>query len=132
MGRIEQQSMAWKSLIKTLDGIVDPILKNSIKAELTQRAITEWGYNPNNGNVDNNHVNLNPWEEEFIKDINRGNKYQLDTRSKKRQEEERELKTQMYAFIKEGGELANIPSDIRTEYVAKIYLETLKKVYEIE
>lgn len=136
MEQINQKTKAWKSLMKQLEQVVDPILRNSMKAEFTKRAIREWGYNPETGELlkddEFSFDDLDDWEKEFFKDIQDMITYQIDTRKEKREAEEKELRKNMYFFIKGGGGLADIPSDVRTDYIVKIYLETLKKVYDIE
>lgn len=133
MGRIEEQSAAWRHLMTMLNAVIDPILKNAMKAEFTQRAISEWGYNPNDGKVvANTDIKLDDWGYEFLKDIKNGSKYLLDTRSEKRKQEEKELRTRMYQFIQDGGLLTDIPVDIRSDYIIKIYLETLENIYKID
>ena len=133
MGRIEEQAVAWKQLMRMVDQMVDPVLKNAVRAEFTQRAISEWGYNPANGRLgEQTGVVLTEWEEKFLKDIKAGDKYQLDTRKQEREKEEKELRLRMYEFVKDGGGLADIPAEIRSDYITKIYLETVKKIYDVD
>lgn len=129
MGLVAQRTQAWKSLMEQLDKIVDPVLKNAMRAEFINRAIKEWGYNPQTGNVtDNNPMNLDNWEMDFSKDIINGIKYAIDVRKEKRLKEELELKKNMFEFIKNGGDLMDLPEDMRnSNYIIKTYFEMLKK-----
>ena len=133
MGRIEEQAANWKQLITMTERIIDPVLKNAIRAEFTRRAISEWGYNPTNGKVGGQtDIVLTEWEEKFLKDIKAGDKYQLDTRKQEREKEEKELRLRMYEFVKEGGSLTDIPPEVRSDFITKVYLETMKKIYDVD
>lgn len=130
---INQRVAAWNALIKHLDDVIDPTLRNAIKAEYIKRAINEWGYNPETGELPkDNEIELDGWEKEFLQDIKDSATYQIDTRKEKRKKEAKELRLNMYQFIKSGGTLSEIPPSIRSDYIVKIYLEELKKVCGIE
>ena len=129
----KQYSVAWKSLMSSLQSIVDPILRNSIKAEFIKRAIAEWGFNPETGKVNViNETKLDDWEKEFLRDIENTRKYQMDIRKEKRKQEELELRKNMYFFIKGGGSIVDIPMEICRNYITDVYLQELKKVYQVE
>ena len=131
MGLVAQRTQAWKFLMEQLNKIVDPVLKKAMQAEFINRAIKEWGYNPETGNVaDDNPMDLDSWEIDFLKDIINGIKYAINTRKEKQLKEELELKKNMFEFIKNGGNLIDLPDDMRnSNYIIKIYFEMLKKYY---
>lgn len=126
-----QQAQAWKQLKSMVAKVEDPTLRNTMMAEFRNRAINEWGYCPDNkySIAKKDTVELDDWEKELLKDIQKSELFELDTRAKKREAERKELEKNMYFFVKDGGSLADIPSEIRTDTVVDAYLRVLKKIY---
>jgi hypothetical protein len=123
----QQQASAWKWLKEQTQKIPDPILRNTIMAEFRKRAQRDWGYCPDNwrGVAKTESVELDDWEKQFVDDIKKSQLFDLDVREEKRNKEINEAKARMRDFIERGGELTDIPEDIRTPFITKLYYESL-------
>lgn len=126
-----QQAQAWKQLKGMVAKVEDPILRNAMMAEFRKRAIRDWGYCPDDkySIAKKDTVELGDWEKELLKDIQKAELFELDTRAEKRETERKELEKNMYFFIKDGGSLTDIPPEIRTDTVVDAYLRAVKKIY---
>lgn len=126
-----QQAQAWKQLKGMVAKVEDPTLRNTMMAEFRKRAIRDWGYCPDDkySIAKKDTVELDDWEKELLKDIQKAELFELDTRVKKREAERKELEKNMYFFIKDGGSLTDIPPEIRTDTVVDAYLRAVKKIY---
>lgn len=125
------KARAWKELKQMLIRIQDPDLRNSVLGEMTRRAISEWGYNPENGHVDENSpVDLTDWEKEFVTDIRKTVLYDLDVRAEKRNKGEEEFMASMMSYVRAGGKLEDIPAHIRCEGVDRAYCECRDKIHK--
>lgn len=126
-----QQAQAWKQLKGMVAKVEDPTLRNAMMAEFRKRAIRDWGYCPDDkySIAKKDTVELDDWEKELLKDIQKAELFELDTRAEKREAEQKELEKNMYFFIKDGGSLTDIPPEIRTDTVVDAYLRVLKKMY---
>lgn len=123
---LNNRVQAWKWLKSQLELVRDKDLKNAMLAELRKRAEREWGYNPDNGFIkEQNDVELDDWEKEFVEDIKKAEIYEVDTRVEKREKERQETKARMKDFILKGGCLKDIPEDIRSGTIEKLYYECL-------
>lgn len=129
-----QQAQAWKQLKGMVAKVEDPTLRNTMMAEFRKRAIRDWGYCPDDkySIAKKDTVELDDWEKELLKDIQKAELFELDlnyVRKDKHEAERKELEKNMYFFIKDGGSLADIPPEIRTDTVVDAYLRVLKKMY---
>lgn len=126
-----QQAQAWKQLKSMVAKVEDPTLRNTMMAEFRKRAIRDWGYCPDDkySIAKKDTVELDDWGKELLKDIQKAELFELDTRAKKREAERKELEKNMYFFVKDGGALADIPPEIRTDTVVDAYLRAVKKIY---
>lgn len=129
---VSQQSVAWKQLKEQVSKVPDPTLRNAMMAEFRKRALRDWGYNPDdrNGVAKKETVELDDWEKEFLQDIQKAQMFELDTRKSKREHEIREARARMRDFIESGGNLDDIPGDIRIDFIRSLYYDTLHKTCE--
>lgn len=124
---IQQQTKAWKFLKDCVSKVQDPTLRNVMMAEFRKRAIRDWGFNPDNryAVVKEPTIELDDWEKEFVADIEKAKKYEIDTRAEKRKQTDKEAHARMLQFIEQGGCLLDIPDDIRTDTIEKLYYDCL-------
>ena len=124
---LNERVKAWKWLKSQLELIRDKDLKNAMLAEFRKRAERDWHYNPDTGFIkkQTNEIQLDDWEKEFVEDIRKSLVYEIDTRVEKRRKTQKEAKARMKDFILKGGNLCEIPEDIRTETVKKLYYDCL-------
>lgn len=131
---IQEQVRAWKWLKSQVEKVQDPVLRNAMMAEFRSRALRDWGYDPETGRPPKeNELLLTDWERDLLDDIKKAQAFGLDinyVRKDKRAAEEKELQKNMYFFIRDGGSLADIPEEIRTNTVVDAYLGALKKIYD--
>lgn len=124
---LQEQTKAWKFLKNCVAKVQDPTLRNVMMAEFRKRAIRDWGFNPDSkyGVAKNESVKLDDWEQEFVADIEKANKYEIDTREEKRKKTAKEAHARMMMFIESGGQLSDIPEDIRTDTIKQLYHDCL-------
>lgn len=124
---IQEQTKVWKFLKDCVSKVVDPTLRNVMMAEFRKRAKQDWGFNPDSkyGVAKNESVELDDWEKEFVADINDMITFKIDTREEKRKKTAKEAKARMMQFIESGGTLADIPDDVRSDTVDKLYHDCL-------
>lgn len=124
---LQEQTKAWKFLKDCVAKVVDPTLRNVMMAEFRKRAIRDWGFNPDSkyGVAKNESVELDDWEKEFVADIEKAIKYEIDTREEKRKKTMKEAKARMMQLIVSGGTLADIPDDVRSDTIDKLYYQCL-------
>lgn len=120
-------TQSWKFLKDCVSKIQDPTLRNVMMAEFRKRAKQDWGFNPDSkyGIAKNESVELDDWEKEFVADIEKAIKYEIDTREEKRKKTAKEAHARMMQFIETGGTLADIPDDVRSDTVDKLYHDCL-------
>lgn len=124
---IQEQTKAWKFLKDCVSKVVDPTLRNVMMAEFRKRAKQEWGFNPDSkyGVAKNESVELDDWEKEFVADINDMITFKIDTREEKRKKTAKEAHARMMQLIVSGGTLEDIPDDIRSDTIDKLYYQCL-------
>lgn len=127
---IQEQVQAWKQLKEQTSKIPDGTLRNAMMAEFRKRALSDWGYCPDDryGIVKKETIELTDWEKELLQDIEKAKMFDLDVREKKREQEIKEAKARMCDFIEHGGALEDIPEDIRTPFITNLYYESLFQV----
>lgn len=119
-----QYAQAWKFLKQQLARVQDPILRNTMLAEFRQRALSEWGFDPDNGNLaQDDDIVLNDWEQGLVQDIELRKVYGVEPRKAKREHEIKEARARIRIFIERGGSLSDIPDEIRTPYITQMYLD---------
>lgn len=114
---------AWNSLKEQISKIYDPKTRNVYYKALLARACAEWGFNPERPGqpIQNEPVELDDWEKEFVEDINDTIIFGIDVRKDKREQTKKEAKRRMLQFVEQGGKLSDIPDDIRTDTIKKLY-----------
>ena len=118
---------AWNALKEILGKIHDYKTRVVYYKALLARACAEWGLNPEKPGqpIQNESVKLDDWEKEFVEDINDTIVFGIDVRKEKRQQADQEAKMRMLQFIERGGYLLDIPDDIRTDTIEKLYYDCL-------
>ena len=84
----QEKAQAWKNLKQMVSKVVDPTLRTMMMAEFRQRAIADWGFDPETS------APTNP---------------------------KQEAHNRMLSFIDGGGTLADIPENIKTDYIKTLY-----------
>lgn len=116
----------WKWLKSQLSLVRDEDLRKVMMAELRKRAYEEWGFDPETTKINSvRKIELDDWEKEFVEDIKKAEIYELDTRVGKREKTRKEAKARMKDFISKGGCLKDIPEDVRSNTIEKLFYECL-------
>lgn len=119
----QNYAQAWKFLKEQTAKIQDPILRNSMMAEFRKRALNEWGFDPESGDLPTiNDIETDEWEKDFLEDLQIAQKFNIDTREDKRKETEKQARASMRQMIRNGETLDDIPEDIRTPHIEKLFL----------
>jgi len=119
-------TIRWKWLKSQISLIRDDDLRKVIFAELRKRAYENWGFDPETTKINSaKKIELDDWEKEFVEDINKAKVYEVDTRIKKREQTKKEAKARMKDFISKGGNLKDIPDNIKSNTIEKLYYECL-------
>ncbi len=127
MGLTEQRASAWKFLKSQVAKVQDPDLRMAMMAEFRKRALNEWGFNPDNGKLaTTENVILSDWEREFVADIQKTTQFELDIRKEKRESERRAIIANMRKFVQDGGQLMDIPDDVRTDDITAMYFDAVR------
>lgn len=121
------QTQSWKSLKEYIAKIQDNTLRNTMMAEFRKKAVHDWGFNPDSkyGVAKTESIQLDDWEQELVRDINKASQYQVDTRITKRRETAKEAHARMLMFIERGGQLSDIPIGICTDTIKQLYRDCL-------
>ena len=128
---------SWRQLEGFLARIPDPILQNSIRLELEQRAINQWGYCPSQQQLykevkEDKKPELTDWEQSLYDRMQAFAEYGVDIRT---QEEKHKLYNEtfnrMCSFIDSGGVYSEIPDDIKCESIKQIYNDAFRTVFNL-
>lgn len=127
--RTQEYVQRWKWLKAQVNLVQDRTLRNAMMAEFRKRALRDWGFDPENGgiNTKTESVVLNDWEKDFLQDIQDSRVFGFNVRQEKQKKEAKEAKTRMLDFISRGGSLKDIPEDVRTDTIVKLYYECLNE-----
>ena len=122
----QNYAQAWKFLKEQTAKVRDPLLRNAMMAEFRTRALNEWGFDPETGDLPTiNDVKKDDWEEEFVEDMAVAEKFNIDTREEKRKKTLDETCACMQQFINNGHTLVDIPEELRTPFITNLYLKCL-------
>ena len=122
----QNYAQAWKFLKEQTAKVRDPLLRNAMMAEFRKRALNEWGFDPETGDLPTiNDVKKDDWEEEFVEDMAVAEKFNIDTREEKRKKTLDETCACMQQFINNGHTLVDIPEELRTPFITNLYLKCL-------
>lgn len=116
----KQAAKAWKFLMACCDKVKDPVLASAMREEFRQRALREWGWCPEKTQEQ---VLLDEWEEQFARDVKDTIDYDVDVRKEQREQEIKETKARMYMMIEEGKTYWDIPQDIQSDFLRKLWVE---------
>lgn len=120
----------WKKIIEYTNRIKDPVLKESVLAEYQQRAIQEWGFCPDKNNYKPQKIELDPWQEQFLKKIKACMEYGVFIKD---EQTFKEAHSRMDNFIEKGGKFSDLPEDLQNEHIAKLYVDVMfEKIKECE
>lgn len=129
MNGILERIKMWEYLKTETSKIYDPKTRSLYYRAFLARASTEWGFNPETpATGQKKTVISDDWEKDFAQDIQDTISYGLDVREDKRKEQEKQTRQNMREFILSGGELKDIPDDIRTHRIIDIYLDEMFKI----
>jgi hypothetical protein len=124
----QNYAQAWKFLKEQTAKVRDPLLRNAMMAEFRKRALNEWGFDPETGDLPTiNDVKKDEWEEEFVEDMAVAEKFNIDTREEKRQKTLDETCACIQQFVNDGHTLSDIPEELRTPFITDLYLKCLHK-----
>lgn len=121
---LQEKTQAWKQLKELVGKVVDPTLRTMIMGEFRNRAIADWGIDPENTPRPTQKVELDDWEKALLEDIHDYKEYGVDLHS--RTDPKQEAKNRMLDFIDSGGTLADIPENIKTDYIKNLYNQCFK------
>ena len=122
----QNYAQAWKFLKEQTAKVRDPLLRNAMMAEFRKRALNEWGFDPETGDLPTiDDVKKDDWEEEFVEDMAVAGKFNIDTREEKRKKTLDETCACMQQFINNGHTLVDIPEELRTPFITDLYLKCL-------
>lgn len=119
------QAQKWKYLKDCIARVSDKPLRNTMMAEFRKKANRDWGFNPDSkyGVAKNESVELDSWEQDLVKDIEKAKQYQVDTRVKKRKQTEVEFKARMRDFVSKGGKFSDLPAELQNQTTLRGYLD---------
>lgn len=122
----QNYAQAWKFLKEQTSKVQDPILRNAMVAEFRKHAMNEWGFDPESGDLPTiNDIKTDEWEKDFLEDLQIAQKFNVDTREDKRSEIEKQARASMRQMIRNGETLDDIPEDIRTPHIEKLFLSEM-------
>lgn len=118
---------AWNALKDQIAKIYDYKTRGIYYKALLAHACSEWGFNPENPGQQpqTESVELDDWEQEFVEDIQDTVIFGIDVRKEKRENMEKVALGQMKLFIETGGKLSDIPEQIRTKSIQRLYWSAL-------
>lgn len=112
----------WKKILEYTKSIKDPILRESILADYQQRAIQEWGFCPDNHIYKKKNIELEPWQEVFLKKIKSCLEYGVFIKD---EAVEKEARARMREFIRKGGSFTDLPIGLQTQDLHILYIDVL-------
>ena len=66
----QEKAQAWKNLKQMVSKVFDPTLRTMMMAEFRQRAIADWGFDPETSvPTKSQQVELDDWEKALVQDI---------------------------------------------------------------
>ena len=119
---------AWKQLKEMVAKIYDQKTRQMYYRALLARATNEWGFNPerpSDTKPNFEYLELDDWEKKFVEDINDSITFGFNVRKINQSQEFVEARRNMKDFISKGGMLKDIPDEIRTPDIVKIYVQEL-------
>lgn len=126
MNGILERIKMWEYLKTETSKIYDPQTRSLYYRAFLSRCIDEWGFNPENpASGQKSTLIVDDWEKEFVDDINDTITYGIDTRGDKRKETEKQARASMRQMIRNGETLDDIPEDIRTPHIEKLFLSEM-------
>lgn len=123
---------AWNALKNEISKIYDYKTRVVYYKALLARACAEWGFNPEKPGqpIQNESVELDDWEKEFVEDIKDTIVFEIDVRKDKREKERKESHARMMKLIETGGTLADIEADYHdclTDTIIRLYHDCMQE-----
>lgn len=117
----------WNTLKQEIHKIYDYDTRMMYYKAFLARAYNEWGFNPEKPGClpPTESIELDDWEKEFVEDINDTIIFGIDVRKEKRQKELELCHKNMREFIQKGNTITDIPSDLLSRDIIKIYVQEL-------
>lgn len=118
---------AWHALKDQIGKIYDYKTRSVYYKAFLARATNEWGFNPEKPGqpIQNESVELDDWEKEFVEDIKDSITFGFNVRKHKQNREFVEARRNMRDFVRKGGFLNDIPEDIRKPCIVETYIQEL-------
>lgn len=122
----------WNTIKESVNKIYDPKAKKLYYETLLLKAIEEWGFNPEKPvKIKQPTVKLEKWEQGILDKIKTAQEYGINTQTMKEKDKlDSEFRLEMLKFIKEGGDLADIPEHIHCESIKKTYKDYKNKRHQ--
>lgn len=128
---VQQRVQAWKFLVTNIAKISDPILRNAVLADYKRRALDTWGYCPGDGTVAEPIApQLTDDEQELLHDVQMVAMFNADVCADKREQIERETVARMRMFVADGGDINQIPDEVRSAEIDALYWRCLHEYGE--
>lgn len=118
----------WKNLMKMVERIQDPILRECMINNFRNRAKLEWGYSPGGAEVRAEEIKPEtPAQVAIHEKIKECAEYGVWKRD---EEVDKAARANMMAYVRAGGKLEDIPSHIRCESIDRVYRECEDKIHK--
>ena len=121
---------AWKYIESNLAKVPDPLLRNSMRAELEKRALTEWGFCPTKEDCLENkpEIQFTGWRKEFLDAVRLAQKFKFKRSQESKDKLLLETCYNMAEFVNDGNTLEDMPKDLQeSEFIRKLYLLAKEK-----
>lgn len=117
----------WHALKDQIGKIYDYKTRSVYYKAFLARACSQWGFNPEKPGqpIQNESVELDDWEKEFVEDIKDSITFGFNVRKQKQNREFIETRRNMREFIQQGGTLKDIPENIKSKNIVDIYVKEL-------
>ena len=125
-----EQIKIWEELKVCINKIIDQKTRKIVYKALLVRFMKEYGFNPEkpaSTQKNNTGVDLDSWEQELLNDIKDSKTFGFDTRVAKRKKTAKEAHARMMQFIETGGTLEDIPEDICTDTIVRLYYDCMRE-----
>jgi len=117
----QEQAQAWNFIESCISKIVDPVLQNTVRGQLQQRAREEWGFCPDTHpqvEVDGRPTFLSPEDEDMLERIQMAQKYNVYIPP---EDNCPPLEKMIKEDIDAGGCYALLPKNLQTPIIKEIY-----------
>ena len=121
MQELETAKM-WECIKEYIKKIKDTKARNVVQNAMIGKFYNAFGFCPDNKEYKPQKVELEPWQEAFLKRIKSSVEYGVFVVD---EQVEKEAKTRMRDFIRKGGKYSDLPEDLQNQHIAALYISTL-------